>query len=254
MSAGSLRIIGRCFIMAKELPYFKFEPAQWENGNIQVCSFEAQGIFIHVCSMYWQRLGNLPYKLAVQKICKGNAVALDSLIEEDVIKVIDGHICIDFLNEQLAEFESTSKVNSENARQGWLKRRNNATALQTQSDPNAIREEKIREDKRKEDKTNTTDAVLVWPSFEDFWNAYDKKEDKPKCEKKWKKIEQRAREKIMQHLELYVRSTPDKQYRKNPYTYLNSQSWENEIVTPSTNGKSKLTASGTLDRLNSYSD
>lgn len=160
--------------MAKELPYFKFEPNQWENGSIQVSSFEAQGIFINLCSMYWQRLGDLPYKLAVQKICKGNATAFDSLIEEDVIKVIDGHICIDFLNEQLAEFESTSKVNSENARQGWLKRRNNATALQTQSDPNAIRGEEIREDEIKGEKKKKESADA--PPFVDevliSWNSW----------------------------------------------------------------------------------
>lgn len=138
--------------MAKELPFFKFEPAQWENGSIQICSFEVQGVFISVCSMYWQRLGDLPYKLAVQKICKGNATALDSLIGEDVIKLIDGHLCIDFLNEQLSEFENVSKTNSENARSGWEKRRNNAVASHSQSNPNAIREEKKREDETREEK------------------------------------------------------------------------------------------------------
>lgn len=135
--------------MAKELPYFKFEPGGWDNGKIQMCSFEAQGVFINVCSMYWQRLGDLPYKLAIQKICKGNAVALQSLCDEGILKVIDGMICIDFLNEQLLEFENTSKTNSKNAREGWEKRRNNATALRPESDPNAIRGEKIRGDERK---------------------------------------------------------------------------------------------------------
>lgn len=204
--------------------------------------------------MYWQRLGNLPYKLALQKVCGGNATALDSLIEENVIKLIDGDLCIDFLNEQLSGFENTSKTNSENARNGWLKRRNNAAAMRPHSDPNAIREEKIKEDKKKEDKTNTAaDAVTVWPSFDDFWDMYDKKEDRPKCEKKWKNIKQGTREKIMQHLELYVRSTPDKKYRKNPITYLNNQSWDNEIIIPQ-NGKQSITAQGTLNRLNSYTD
>lgn len=94
--------------------------------------------------MYWQRLGNLPYKLALQKVCGGNATALDSLCSEDVIKVIDGNICIDFLNEQLSGFENTSKTNSENARSGWLKRNKNATAMRPHSDPNAIREEERR--------------------------------------------------------------------------------------------------------------
>jgi hypothetical protein len=137
--------------MAKELPYFKFEPSQWENGNIQMCSFEAQGIFINVCSMYWQRLGELPYKLAVQKICNGNATALDSLIEDQIIRVIDGMVCIDFLNEQLSEFDNLSKTNSENARVGWEKRRKDATAMRPQSKRNAIRGEERRGDKKKED-------------------------------------------------------------------------------------------------------
>lgn len=137
--------------MAKELPFFKFEPNQWENGNIQMCSFEAQGIFMNVCSMYWQRLGDLPYKLAVQKICKGNATAFDSLIQDDVIKVIDGMICIDFLNEQLLECGNVSKVNSENARLGWEKRRKEAKAMRPHSEPNAIREDKRREDKKREE-------------------------------------------------------------------------------------------------------
>jgi len=148
------------FIMAKELPFFKFEPNQWENGNIQMCSFEAQGIFMNVCSMYWQRLGDLPYKLVVQKICNGNATALDSLYEADVIKVIDGMICIDFLNEQLAEFSNVSKTNSENARLGWEKRRKEATVMRPHSEPNAIREEDRREENRREKKLLSTTVDL----------------------------------------------------------------------------------------------
>jgi len=145
--------------MAKELPYFKFEPNQWENGNIQVSTFEAQGIFINVCSMYWQRLGDLPYKLAVQKICKGNATAFDSLIDDEIIQVIDGMICIDFLNEQLEEFENTSNTNSKNAREGWLKRRNKATPMPSHSDPNAIREDKIREKKKRKEKKKVDNEI-----------------------------------------------------------------------------------------------
>lgn len=137
--------------MAKELPYFKFEPGGWDNGKIQMCSFEAQGVFINVCSMYWQRLGDLPYKLALQRICKGNAVALQSLCDEGILKVIDGMICIDFLNEQLSEFDNQSKTNSHAAHERWRKHRENAAALQSQSERNAIREEESREDNRRVD-------------------------------------------------------------------------------------------------------
>lgn len=114
-------------------------------------------------------------------------------------------------------------------------------------------EEEREEEKEDEVETNVASDLHVWPMFDDFWDAYDKKVDRAKCEKKWEKIKQAAREKIMEHLELYVRSTPDVKYRKDPATYLNNESWNNDIitVTPTKNG---ATAKGTLDRLNSYTD
>jgi hypothetical protein len=145
--------------MAKELPYFKFEPNQWENGNIQMCSREDKGLFMDLCSMYWSRLGDLPLKLAINKLCAGNATAFDSLIKEQIFTVIDGLVCIDYLNEQLSNFDETSKTNSKNAKEGWEKRRKqreeserNATALNPQCESDAIREEERREEKIKVNK------------------------------------------------------------------------------------------------------
>lgn len=138
--------------MAKELPYFKFEPNQWENGNIQMLSREDKGLFIDLCSMYWSRLGDVPFKLAMQKLCAGNATALNSLCDDKIIEVLEDNIFIKFLSEQLNEFEDTSKQNSKNAKDGWIKRRKqrdesdrNATALKPQCESDAIREYKIKE-------------------------------------------------------------------------------------------------------------
>jgi hypothetical protein len=120
----------------------------------------------------------------------------------------------------------------ESAIEGWKRRKMDANASPTHSDSNAIKESKEKEKKEKESKVNTAaDAeLLVWPTFDDFWEAYGKKVDRPKCEKKWIKISQGAREKIMDHVPRYVETTPDVQYRKNPLTYLNNESWNNEIV------------------------
>ena len=144
--------------MDKELPYFKFEPNQWENGNIQMLSREDKGLFMDLCSMYWSRLGDVPLKLAIQKLCAGNATALNPLCDEKIIEVIEGNIFIKFLSEQLNEFEDVSKQNSKNAKEGWEKRRKlkeeserNATALKSQSENDAIREDKIKEEEIKED-------------------------------------------------------------------------------------------------------
>lgn len=102
-----------------------------------------------------------------------------------------------------------------------------------------------------ETETNTrgeTPAVCVWPSFEDFWQLYDKNNAMPKCLKKWEKIKQAAREKIMEHLALYVRATPDRQYRKNPITYLTNQSWNDEIIISKPNGQTDKRQQG-IERL-----
>lgn len=148
--------------MAKELPYFKFEPNQWENGNIQMLSREDKGLFIDLCTMYWSRLGDVPLKLAIQKLCNGNATALNSLCEENIIELIDENIYIKFLSEQLNEFENISEQNSKNAKEGWEKRRKlkgeserNATALNSQSENDAIREDKSKKDKSKKDNIPT---------------------------------------------------------------------------------------------------
>lgn len=165
--------------MAKELPYFKFEPNAWENGNIQMLPREEKGLFIDICSMYWSRLGELPKKLVIQKLCGGNATALNSLCEEGIIEIIDDNIFIEFLTVQLNEFENVSSKNSENAKEGWKKRREqkelserNATASISQSDRNAIRGEEIREDKRKEDKGNKKPLQVFTPPILDDVISY----------------------------------------------------------------------------------
>lgn len=68
-------------------------------------------------------------------------------------------------------------------------------------------------------------------SFENFWNAYDKKiGSKPKLEKKWNKLTDSEREAIMIYIPKYIQSQPDKKYRKNPETFLNNKSWNDEII------------------------
>lgn len=157
--------------MAKELPYFKFEPNQWENGNIQMLSREDKGLFIDLCSMYWSRLGDVPLKLAIQKLCAGNATALKSLCDEKIIEVLEDNIYIKFLSEQLNEFEDVSKQNSKNAKEGWEKRRKlkeeserNATALNPQCENDAIREDKIKENKKIESKPSLETRALAFKS------------------------------------------------------------------------------------------
>lgn len=83
-------------------------------------------------------------------------------------------------------------------------------------------------------------------SFDLFWIAYDKKVERTKCEKLWKKINPDTYELIISHVKEYVQSTPDKQFRKNPETYLFNKCWNNEIVWK--DGKPKPSIQDSLKR------
>ena len=75
------------------------------------------------------------------------------------------------------------------------------------------------------------ESTKVNVPFDDFWNLYDKKRgDKDKIEKKWQSLKDSEREAIMKHLPLYKKSQPNKKYRKDPVTYLNNKSWNDEII------------------------
>jgi hypothetical protein len=67
-------------------------------------------------------------------------------------------------------------------------------------------------------------------SFETFWKLYDKKNGRVKAEKLWSKIDIKLFGTIYEHVKEYVKSTPDKQYRKNPDTYLRNKCWNDEII------------------------
>jgi uncharacterized protein YdaU (DUF1376 family) len=67
--------------------------------------------------------------------------------------------------------------------------------------------------------------------FDFFWNDYDKKVgDKSRLKSKWNKLSDKDRNDIMNYLPLYIEAVPDKQFRKNPETFLNNKSWLDEIV------------------------
>lgn len=136
--------------MAKELPYFKFEPNEWQSGMIQLCSLQAKGLFLELCCLYWSRLGELPYALALQKLCNGGAKLLDELEKNQIYDIESDKIIIKFLDEQLNEFNRVGEKRRKAANKRW----NNANALQKQSKSNAIREDKIREEEKRQEGEN----------------------------------------------------------------------------------------------------
>jgi len=104
-----------------------------------------------------------------------------------------------------------------------------ANALPEHSDSNAskVKESKVKESKVKE----------INIDFDIFWNLYDKKVgDKNKLQKKWINLKNIDRQNIINYIPKYKLSVPDKKFRKNPETFFNNKSWNDEIII---NNKSK---------------
>jgi hypothetical protein len=106
-------------------------------------------------------------------------------------------------------------------------RRNNAKSPKKESTSKAYAEHMETET---ENRTITINENINI-DFEWFWNDYDKKVgDKQKLKKKWIKLTDEERQNAMNYIDLYKQSVPDKQFRKNPETFLNNKSWNDEII------------------------
>jgi hypothetical protein len=79
---------------------------------------------------------------------------------------------------------------------------------------------------------NKNEIKTINVPFEIFWNLYAKKIDRKKCEPKWERLTDNERTICIEKLPAYIQSTPDKKFRRDPETYLNNKSWENEIISP----------------------
>lgn len=155
--------------MAKELPYFKFEPAEYLTKDISFCSLSAQGLFINICSYYWQRGCELTKDQLLRRL--NYEKELNELISEGVIDLVNNTIKIKFLDLQLIEVTEFSKSQSEKGKKGGRpKKKPNESRMKAKQKPNesqtkAIREDKIIEDEIKEENNNTPTAFSFFNSL-----------------------------------------------------------------------------------------
>jgi cell fate (sporulation/competence/biofilm development) regulator YlbF (YheA/YmcA/DUF963 family) len=126
------------------------------------------------------------------------------------------------VQKRIDERDSKSVKARESAHKRWT----NANAMQSQCEGNAIKERKGKEiNEKKVNKVNILDE-----QFEEFWDLYDYKKSRDKAEKAWKTLNKEEKALALQHAPVYAKSTPDKQFRKHPSTYLNSKSFNDEII------------------------
>ena len=208
------------YFMAKD-PAVLFYTSDFLSGTFTMDN-EQVGKYIRLLCLQHQK-GKLSEK-DMLSICK----AYDNEIW-DKFKIEDGF----YYNERMYNETIRRQKFSES-------RRNNAKSTKKESTSEAYAEHMETET---ENRTITINENINI-DFEWFWNDYDKKiGDKQKLKKKWNKLTDEERQNAMNYLDLYKQSVPDKQFRKNPETFLNNKSWNDEIINRSTTPIHKLSYS-----------
>ena len=92
--------------------------------------------------------------------------------------------------------------------------------------------------KSKSDNDSDSKKEVTNDRFAEFWDLYGKKTDSSKCKTKFARLTKTEIELLFEKLPAYIKSTPDKQYRKNPITWLNGKCWNDEIMQASTQARS----------------
>lgn len=206
------------YFMAKD-PAVLFYTSDFLSGTFTMDDAQV-GKYIRLLCLQHQK-GKLTEK-DMLSICK----AYDFEIW-DKFKVEDGY----YYNERMYNETIRRQKFSES-------RRNNAKSPKKESTSEAYAEHMETET---ENRTITINENINI-DFEWFWNEYDKKVGaKDKLKKKWNKLTDEERQNAMNYLDLYKQAVPDKQFRKNPETFLNNKSWNDEIIRATPNIGRKLT-------------
>jgi len=139
----------------KQLPWFKFSPADWMMGRISRQSCEVQVAFLRLCCIYWNAECVMTYEHAELE-ADGY---LEKLIALKMVEVYDDGIGIKFLDIQFSEGKQKREKMS-NAGKVSAERRLNKVAPNVEQTLNECSIEKRREEKNKnksrEDKSKST--------------------------------------------------------------------------------------------------
>lgn len=128
----------------KQLPWFKFSPADWMMGRISRQSCEVQVAFLRLCCIYWNAECEMTVEHAELE-CDGY---FERLVALKMVEVIGDKIGIKFLNIQYEEGREKRQKMS-NAGKASAERKFNERSTNVQHTLNECSIEKSREEKSK---------------------------------------------------------------------------------------------------------
>lgn len=231
--------------------------------KLNMCTAATQGVYIKMMCIFHKQepYGGILLKQKDKQnesTCKNFASKLAKLlpfdlptIEYAIIELLEEKVLNvegDFLYQKRMVYDNEISIKRSNSgKQGGIK-----TQEKNKSFAKAKKEAKTKQNTEYENETENEVEIdfeaekieqISILNFDEFWELYDKKVgDKTKLRKKFETIKEPDREKIKEHIPLYRMAIPDKKYRKDPQTYLNNQSWNDEIIQSNGTGRKNHSA------------
>lgn len=216
--------------------WFKFNFKDWAN-DVRPLSLTARGLLLEMIIYMRQApvVGQMPNDIRlIVRLTGGLTEEITESITEfknfgilDFVKNDDGSETI--ISRRIVKEFERSRINAQNGKNGGnpkLKKQIRLTESVNQNEnqthnrtSNSISNSNF--DSEIENKK-------AW--FQIFWDKYGKKQDSKKCFEKWMKLTDAEINTALDKVDLYVASTPDVQFRKNPLTWLNGKCWNDEII------------------------
>jgi len=204
--------MGLFYFMAKD-PAFLFYPNDYIGGTMGM-TFEEKGAYIEILMLQFNR-GHMTSHMIGQLV--------GQLWESIKCKFIQDEQGL-WYNVRLDQ-EKDKRMSFTQSRRNNIKGLNQHTIGHTLGHMTSHMED-VNEDVNR----NINKVKIIDTQFEEFWDLYDYKKSRDKAEKAWKTLNKEEKALALQNAPLYVKSTPDKQFRKHPTTYLNNKNFNDEII------------------------
>lgn len=210
------------------MKYFLHDSNAFEDEKVALLymefGYEGLGLFYTILEKLAKQ--EKPIKTSVLKMQLNVGKKLDkcwNFMESiDIISSNNGET----FNKQLLNFSEKYKIKKEkNLKRISQWRENQDIAENVTHYENICNTHKEKKSKVKESKVNILDS-----EFEEWWIAYDYKKSKEKAITSWNTLTQQEKNIALSCVLEYVKSTPDKSYRKHPTTYLNQKCFNDEIT------------------------
>lgn len=194
--------------MAKD-PAFLFYPNDWIGGTMGM-TFEEKGAYMELLMMQFNR-GHMEGHMIGQVVGQ-----MWDKIKTKFVQDAEGK----WYNVRLEEEQIKRKSFTDS-------RKNNLTGQNQYTKKKGHKKGHMTSHMEDENENVNTNINIV---FDVFWNLYNKKVgSKSKCERKWNKLKDAERQKIVDTLPNFLAGIKDKQFQPFPETYLNQERWNDEI-------------------------